>query len=107
MSADTIAAAVQTVERGFSSFRSDLRAIDEPLQFCLNGSPSLDYHALPRFRLDLTVGFLFTDGIIDNVRQILSMRAESADNTSGDSGDRVTIGLGPYCDPAEMNVNPF
>ncbi len=64
MSADTIAAAVQTVERGFSSFRSDLRAIDEPLQFCLNGSPSLDYHALPRFRLDLTVGFLFTDGIM-------------------------------------------
>jgi len=107
MSADTIAAAVQTVERGFSSFRSDLRCDRRASAVLSERLPSLDYHALPRFRLDLTVGFLFTDGIIDNVRQILSMRAESADNTSGDSGDRVTIGLGPYCDAAEMNVNPF
>jgi FdhD protein len=75
MAADTIAAPVQTVEGGFSSPRSDFLAIEEPLQFCLNGSPLFITLRSPGSDLDLAVGFLFTEGIIDNVRQILSMRA--------------------------------
>jgi len=100
-------ASVQTIERGFSSSRSDLLAIEEPLQFCLNGSPLSITMRSPGSDLDLAVGFLFTEGIIDDVGQILSMRAESADDTFGNSGDRVTIRLRPEIaiDPGRIRRN--
>jgi FdhD protein len=72
-----------------------LLAIEEPLQFCLNGSPISITLPSPGSDLDLAVGFLFTEGIISDVRQMLSMRAESGEDISGDSGDRVTVGLRP------------
>src|SRR5260370_29054957 len=59
MAADTIADAGQTVEGGFSSHRSDLVAIEEPLQFCLNGFPLSITMRSPGSDLDLAVGFLF------------------------------------------------
>jgi len=106
MTTDTIAAPVQTVERGFSSSRSDLLAIEEPLQLCLNGSPLSITMRTPGSDLDLATGFLFTEGIIDDVGQILSMRAESEED-SGNSGDRVTIRLRPdiAIDPARIRRN--
>ena len=57
--------------------------------------PALNNHALTGLRSGLAAGFLFTEGIIDDVSQILSMRAESAGDSSDDSGDRVTIRLKP------------
>ncbi len=107
MSADTMTASVQTIERGFSSSRSDLLAIEEPLQFCLNGSPLSITMRSPGSDLDLAVGLLFTEGIINDVGQILSMRAESADDTFGNSGDRVTIRLRPEVaiDPGRIRRN--
>jgi len=101
MTADTIAAPVRTVEKGFSYSRSDLLAIEEPLQFCLNGSPLSITMRSPGSDLDLATGFLFTEGIVDDVGQILSMRAESAEDSSDDSGDRVTIRLKP-----EVAIDP-
>src|SRR5229473_4371665 len=101
MTADTIAAPVQTVEKGFSFSRSDLLAIEEPLQFCLNGSPLSITMRSPGSDLDLATGFLFTEGIINDVGQILSMRPESADDRSDDSGDKVTIRLKP-----EVTIDP-
>src|SRR6266446_8164932 len=107
VSADTMTASVQTVENGHSSARSDLLAVEEPLQFCLNGSPLSITMRSPGSDLDLAVGFLFTEGIIDDVGQILSMRAESADDTFGNSGDRVTIRLRPEIaiDPGRIRRN--
>jgi len=107
MTADTVAAPVQTVEKGFSSSRSDLLAIEEPLQFCLNGSPLSITMRTPGSDLDLATGFLFTEGIIDDVGQILSMRAESAEDNSNGSGDRVTIRLKPEVaiDPSRIRRN--
>jgi len=101
MTADTIAAPVRTVEKGFSYSRSDLLAIEEPLQFCLNGTPLSITMRSPGSDLDLATGFLFTEGIIDDVGQILSMRAESPEDSSDDSGDRVTIRLKP-----EVAIDP-
>jgi len=57
MAADTIAAPVQTVEGGFSSHRCDLLAIEQPLQFCLNGFPLSITMRSPGSDLDLAVGF--------------------------------------------------
>ena len=53
------------------------------------------------------MGFLFTEGIINDVRQILSMRAESGDDTSGNVSDKVTIRLRPEIpiDPGRMRRN--
>jgi FdhD protein len=72
MNLDTITAAVQTVEKGLSSSRSDLLAIEEPLQLCLNGFPLSITMRTPGSDLDLATGFLFTEGIINDVGQILS-----------------------------------
>ena len=101
----TIATPVQTVKRGLSSSHSDLLAIEEPLQLCLNGSPLSITMRTPGSDLDLAVGFLFTEGIIDDVGQILSMRATPAEDEG--LGDSVTIRLKPEVsiDPARIRRN--
>jgi FdhD protein len=107
MPVDTITAQVQTVERSSSSIRSDLLAIEEPLQLCLNGAPLSITMRSPGSDLDLATGFLFTEGIIDNVDQILSMRAEPEENGSEKTSDKVTIRLSPdvAIDPARLRRN--
>ena len=95
MTADTIVTSVQTVEHGASSSRSDLLTIEEPLQLCLNGFPLSITMRTPGSDLDLAAGFLFTEGIVEDLSQILSMRAESARDDSEQSGDKVTIRLRP------------
>src|SRR5258708_16057970 len=105
MTADTIAVPVQTIERGLSSSRSDLLAIEEPLQLCLNGSPLSITMRTPDADLDLAVGFLFTEGIIHDVSQILSVRTAPAEDEN--AGERVTIWLQPEVaiDPARVRRN--
>src|SRR6266849_10567897 len=107
LTVDTITSPIHTVEKVLSSSRSDLLAIEEPLQLCLNGFPLSITMRTPGSDLDLAVGFLFTEGIIEDVGQILSMRAESADDTFGNSGDRVTIRLKPEVatDPGRIRRN--
>lgn len=107
MTPDTITAPVQTVEKGFSSSRCDSLAIEEPLQLCLNGSPLSITMRTPGSDLDLATGFLFTEGIVDDASQILSMRAESAEDSSGNSCDQVTIRLRPDVpiDPSRVRRN--
>src|SRR3977135_2944323 len=107
LAADTIAASVQTVEKGFSCSRADWLATEEPLQFCLNGFPLSITMRSPGSDLDLATGFLFTEGIIDDVGQILSMRSESAEDSSDDSGDRGAIRLNPEVaiDPSRIRRN--
>jgi len=105
MTSDTITAPVQTVERGLSYSRSDLLAIEEPLQLCLNGLPLSITMRTPGSDLDLATGFLFTEGVIDDVGQILSMRTEPTEGEN--SGDRVTIRLRPEVaiDPGRIRRN--
>jgi FdhD protein len=92
---DTISAPVQTVEKGLFCAHSDLLAVEEPLQLCLNGSPLSITMRSPGSDLDLATGFLLTEGIIDDIAQILSMRAESVEDGFDDSSYRVTIRLKP------------
>ena len=104
---DTITAPVQTVDSGSSISRTDLLAIEAPLQICLNGLPLSITMRTPGSDLDLATGFLFTEAIINDVGQILSMHSESADDSLEDSGDRVTIRLRPdvVIDPARVRRN--
>jgi len=94
MNAETITAPIHTVEQGVFSARSDFLAIEEPLQLCLNGFPLTITMRTPGSDLDLATGFLFSEGIIDDARQILSMHA-SEEETSEGSNARVTIRLRP------------
>jgi FdhD protein len=105
MTADTIAVPVQTMEKRFSSSRSDSLAIEEPLQLCLNGSPLSITMRTPGSDMDLALGFLFTEGIINDVRQILSMRTGPAEDEN--CGERVTVWLQPEVaiDPARIRRN--
>src|SRR5437667_9284362 len=105
MNLDTITAPIHTVEKGLSSSRSDLLAIEEPLQLCLNGFPLSITMRTPGSDLDLATGFLFTEGIIDDVGQILLMRAEPTEDEN--SGDRVKIRLRPEVaiDPGRIRRN--
>jgi FdhD protein len=107
MNLDTINAPVQTVDSGSSISRTDLLAIEEPLQICLNGLPLSITMRTPGADLDLATGFLFTEAIINDVGQILSMTAESAEDSPEDSGDKVTIRLRPdvAIDPARVRRN--
>src|SRR4029077_9564163 len=86
---------------------ADLLPSEDPLQLCLNGSPLSITMRSPGSDLDLATGFLITEGIIDDVGQILSMRAESAEDSSDHSGDRVTIRLNPEVpiDPGRIRRN--
>src|SRR5256885_5281775 len=107
MNLDTITAPIHTVEKGLSSSRSDLLAIEQPLQLCLNGFPLSITMRSPGSDLDLAVGFLFTEGIIKDVDQILSLRAEPGDDSFRNPGDRVTIRLKPEVavDPGRIRRN--
>jgi FdhD protein len=109
MNLDTITAPIHTVEKGLSSSRSDLLAIEEPLQLCLNGFPLSITMRTPGSDLDLATGFLFTEGIVTDMGQILSMSTESAEVEDGpeNSGDRVTIRLKPEVavDPTRIRRN--
>ena len=109
MNIDTITAPIHSVERGLSSYRSDLLAMEGPVQFCLNGFPLSITMRTPGSDLDLATGFLFTEGIITDVSQILSMSAESAELEDGpeNSDDKVTIRLRPEVavDPSRIRRN--
>src|SRR5437667_10294014 len=96
MNLDTITAPIHTVEKGLSSSRSDLLAIEESLQLCLNGFPLSITMRTPGSDPDLATGFLFTEGIIAVVGQILLMRAESVEDDFEILGDRLSIWLRLY-----------
>src|SRR6266849_2148562 len=105
LTVDTITSPIHTVEKVLSSSRSDLLAIEEPLQLCLNCFPLSITMRTPGSALDLAVGFLFTEGIIEDVGPILSMRAGPAEDEN--SGERVTIRLKPAVtiDPGRVRRN--
>lgn len=116
MNPDTITTPVQTVEKGVSASHSDFLAIEEPLQFCLNGFPLSITMRSPGHDLDLATGFLFTEGIINDVSEILSIHCEPAlgeqeatemEDGSGKSGGSVIIRLKPdvVLDPARFRRN--
>ena len=70
---NTKIAPVETIEAGSSIFRQDVLAVEEPLEIHLNGKPLSITMRTPGNDLDLAIGFLFTEGIVDNVEQILSI----------------------------------
>jgi FdhD protein len=101
MTLDTFDIGVRTIEDGISCEHSDFLAVEQPLQFCLNGNALSITMRSPGADLDLAAGFLFTEGIISDISQILSMKFEPADRDSGQPADRVSIRLKP-----EVAINP-
>jgi len=95
MTRDTLIVPVQAVEGVSRSSRDDLLAVEEPLEIRLNGSPISVTMRTPGDDLDLAVGFLLTEGIIEDYSQILSIRHTDAVRTSRQAKNSVDVCLRP------------
>jgi FdhD protein len=86
MTRDTLITSVVTIERGRQTPRQDLIAVEEPLEIRLGGTSVSITMRTPGHDLDLALGFLFTEGIVDDPGQILSIRQ---------AGNTVVVELSP------------
>ncbi len=107
MTRDTMIASVETVEAGSSTHRQDLLAVEEPLEIHLNGKPLSITMRTPGDDLDLAVGFLFTEGIVEDVGQILSIEHGHSGSGPEQPGNSVTAQLKPgvEVDPVRIQRN--
>jgi FdhD protein len=95
MTRDTLIVPVQAFEGVSRSSRNDPLAVEEPLEIRLNGSPISITMRTPGDDLDLAAGFLFTEGIIDDYSQILSIRQPDIVRTSRRATNSVHVCLRP------------
>lgn len=82
MSQNTSVLPVQTIEGDHSSLWEDTLAVEEPLQILLNGSPLSITMRTPGNDSDLAIGFLFTEGIVEDIAQIAAVRQEDENSVS-------------------------
>ena len=80
MTRDTLITPVLTVENDASSTRQDMLAVEEPLEIRLGGTAISVTMRTPGHDLDLATGFLLTEGIVEDVHDIASLRTGSPDN---------------------------
>jgi len=66
MNRDTLVTSVVTVERGRRESKQDLLAVEEPLEIRLGETTVSITMRTPGHDPDLAVGFLFTEGIVDD-----------------------------------------
>jgi FdhD protein len=95
MTRDTLIVPVQVLEGVSRTSRDDLLAAEEPLEIRLNGSPISVTMRTPGDDIDLAVGFLLTEGIIEDCSQILSIGHADADGSSRQARNTVDVCLRP------------
>ena len=95
MTRDTLLVPVQTVEGVSRKSRNDLLSVEEPLEIRLNGSPISVTMRTPGDDLDLAAGFLFTEGVIEEYSQIVSIRQANTVLTSRQATNWVDVRLRP------------
>jgi len=84
---------IQRIEGDSSSPHQDLLAIEEPLEIRIGDKTISITMRTPGHDFDLAAGFLFTEGILADARQIQSIhRSENAGNRR-QSGNSVTVEL--------------
>src|SRR5271170_6361877 len=84
----------------------DYLAAEEPLQILVNGAPLSVTMRTPGHDLELSAGFLLTEGIVDSADQIKGIRAVQDENTGKNNVVEVEI-TGAKYDPASTQRNFF
>lgn len=107
MTRDTLITSVVTVERGYAESRQDLLAVEEPLEIRLGERPVSITMRTPGHDADLAVGFLFTEGIVDDPGQIISVRHLELQGNQRQAGNTVIVELrsGSEMDPEHFRRN--
>lgn len=95
MQRDTLLTTVQRVEGDQQTSIQDFLAVEEPLELRLGDKTLSITMRTPGHDLDLAVGFLVTEGIIDAASQIVSLFHEERPNGPGSAGNTVVIELDP------------
>jgi FdhD protein len=84
----------------------DYLAAEEPLEIRVNGTPLSVTMRTPGHDLELTAGFLLTEGIIDGADQLKGIRSVLNEKTGRSNLVEVEI-IDANCDPASMRRNFF
>jgi FdhD protein len=84
----------------------DYLAAEEPLEIRVNCTPLSVTMRTPGHDLELTAGFLLTEGIIDSVNELQGIRSVLNENTGKSNVVEVEI-TETNCDPASMQRNFF
>jgi FdhD protein len=95
MTRDTLITSVVTIERGRQTPREDLLAVEEPLEIRLGETSVSVTMRTPGHDFDLALGFLFTEGIVDDPDQIVSIRHAETEGNQRQAGNTVIVELAP------------
>ena len=95
MTRDTLITSVLSVERDGSVRRQDLVAVEEPLEIRLGETIVSITMRTPGDDLDLAVGFLFTEGIVDDPAEIVSVAHAETQGNQRQAGNTVLVELKP------------
>jgi len=95
MTRDTLITSVVTIEHGLQTSRQDLIAVEEPLEIRLGETTVSITMRTPGHDLDLALGFLFTEGIVDDPGQIVSIRHAETEGNQRQAGNSVVVELAP------------
>jgi FdhD protein len=92
---DTLITSVVTVDRSGTASKQDLVAVEEPLEIRLGEASVSVTMRTPGSDPDLAVGFLFTEGIVEDPAQIVSVRHAEAEGNPRQAGNTVVVELKP------------
>jgi len=93
---------VERVEGQTSAQVQDLLAVEEPLEIRLNDQPVSITMRTPGNDFELAAGFLLSEGIVGNARDIQSIRHRESDGNPRQAGNSVVIDLAPDV-PADLD----
>jgi len=86
---------IQKVEAESSRSCQDLLAVEEPLEIRLGDRTVSITMRTPGHDFDLAAGFLFTEGILQNSRQIAQIHWSTSEGNPRQAGNSVTVELAP------------
>jgi FdhD protein len=99
MTRDTLITSVVTIERGRErgrqTARQDLLAVEEPLEIRLGETSVSVTMRTPGHDFDLALGFLFTEGIVDDPGQVVSIRHAETPGSQRQAGNTVVVEVVP------------
>ena len=80
----------------------DVVLIESPIEIIVNSKPLVNIICLPNDLKELAIGFLFSIGIINTIRDIKEIKIDDLDNIV-----KVKLKENMSFNPSELNINPI